>query len=131
MQEPSDRRVKYGNPFYYDLNATASAGIDSWWLNSTINFSIDSEGVIRNVSQLPIGSYGLQVWVNDTLSNVISAEFTVEILRYGDWTVLVYLDGDNYLERYAFTHFNELELVGSTNHVNLITYVDFKRTGLV
>ncbi|MFX0169569.1 MAG: clostripain-related cysteine peptidase [Candidatus Hodarchaeota archaeon] len=42
-----------------------------------------------------------------------------------NWTVLVYLDGDNDLEEYAFIDLNEMELVGSTADVKIIVYVDF------
>ncbi|MFX0197923.1 MAG: clostripain-related cysteine peptidase [Candidatus Hodarchaeota archaeon] len=126
VEEPTNQRVKLGELFYYNLNASASAGISNWWLNDTANFHIDNSGVITNNSLLEVSRYGLQVWVNDTLTNVLSANFTVEVLVFKSWSVLVYLDGDNYLEEYAFLHLNEMELVGSTDDVNIIVYVDFK-----
>ncbi|MGC9038183.1 MAG: clostripain-related cysteine peptidase [Roseiflexus sp.] len=43
------------------------------------------------------------------------------------WTVLVYLDGDNNLERDAVIDFNEMELVGSSDQVKIV--VLFDRTG--
>ncbi len=45
------------------------------------------------------------------------------------WTVLVYLDGDNNLERDAVIDFNEMELVGSTDQVKIV--VQFDRIGAV
>ncbi len=42
-----------------------------------------------------------------------------------NWTVLVYLDGDNDLEEYAFIDLNAMELVGSTADVRIIVLVDF------
>ncbi len=42
-----------------------------------------------------------------------------------NWTVMVYLDGDNDLEEYAFIDFNSMELVGSTTNVRIIVLVDF------
>ncbi len=41
------------------------------------------------------------------------------------WTVLVYLDGDNDLEEYAFNDLNSMETIGSTSEVRIIVYVDF------
>ena len=40
------------------------------------------------------------------------------------WTVLVYLDGDNNLERDAVIDFNEMELVGSTDQVKIVVLFD-------
>jgi hypothetical protein len=41
-----------------------------------------------------------------------------------EWTVLVYLDGDNNLERDALTDFNEMEQAGSTDQVNVVVQLD-------
>jgi hypothetical protein len=41
-----------------------------------------------------------------------------------DWTVLVYLDGDNNLERDAVTDFNEMERAGSTDKVKIVVQFD-------
>ena len=42
-----------------------------------------------------------------------------------NWTILVYLDGDNDLEEYAFDDLNAMEKIGSTKDVNIIVLVDF------
>ena len=41
-----------------------------------------------------------------------------------DWTILVYLDGDNNLEQDAVGDFNEMELVGSTDRVKIVVLLD-------
>ncbi len=41
-----------------------------------------------------------------------------------DWTVLVYLDGDNNLEKDAITDFNEMERAGSTDQVKIVVEFD-------
>jgi len=41
-----------------------------------------------------------------------------------DWTVLVYMAGDNDLEDAAIDDFNELESVGSTEQVNILVQID-------
>ncbi|HEU5099897.1 MAG TPA: clostripain-related cysteine peptidase [Roseiflexaceae bacterium] len=41
-----------------------------------------------------------------------------------DWTVLVYLDGDNNLERDALADLNEMERVGSNERINIVVQLD-------
>lgn len=41
-----------------------------------------------------------------------------------EWTVLVYLDGDNNLETDAIKDFNEMELAGSNDKVNIVVQFD-------
>jgi cysteine peptidase C11 family protein/FHA domain-containing protein/photosystem II reaction center protein PsbP len=41
-----------------------------------------------------------------------------------DWTVLVYLDGDNNLEKDAITDFNEMERAGSNDRVKIVVQFD-------
>jgi hypothetical protein len=41
-----------------------------------------------------------------------------------DWTVLVYLDGDNNLEKDAITDFNEMERAGSNDQVKIVVQFD-------
>jgi len=50
------------------------------------------------------------------------------LARFGplNWTILVYMDADNDLEQYAFEDINSMELVGSTTHMSIIVFVDFR-----
>lgn len=41
-----------------------------------------------------------------------------------DWTIMVFLNGDNNLDYYAFLDFNEMEKVGSTDWMNIIVQYD-------
>lgn len=41
-----------------------------------------------------------------------------------EWTILVYLDGDNNLEQEAITDFREMATVGSTSEVNIVVQMD-------
>jgi hypothetical protein len=41
-----------------------------------------------------------------------------------EWTVMVYLDGDNNLETYGIQDLNEMEMVGSTTDVNIVVQID-------
>ena len=41
-----------------------------------------------------------------------------------EWTILIYLDGDNNLESYGIEDFNEMEVAGSSDKVNIIVLFD-------
>jgi hypothetical protein len=41
-----------------------------------------------------------------------------------EWTVMVYLDGDNNLETYAIQDLKKMEMVGSTADVNVVVQID-------
>lgn len=41
-----------------------------------------------------------------------------------DWTIMVYMAGDNNLENYSLSDLDEMELIGSSDAVNFITLVD-------
>jgi hypothetical protein len=44
--------------------------------------------------------------------------------KTAEWTVMVYLDGDNNLETYGIQDLNEMEMVGSTTDVNIVVQID-------
>ena len=79
IEEPTDQIVEFGDSFHYNLNATDLSGLDSWWLNDTTMFTIDVEGIITDLVSLPVGKYGLKVWVNDTLGLTLMTTFTVTV----------------------------------------------------
>lgn len=127
---PVDQVVEFGVPFEYTLNAVSLNGLDKWWLNDTGNFYVNGTGTITNVSSLSLGDYGLQVWVNDTLGYELNASFRVTVTEFDEWTVLVYLDGDNDIEDHAFNDLNSMETVWSSPDVRVIVYVDFWTTSI-
>ncbi|TFF93770.1 hypothetical protein EU546_05795, partial [Candidatus Thorarchaeota archaeon] len=89
IDAPGDRFVEYGDDYHYDLNATDLSGIHRWWLNDSLHFSINEEGLLSSSGLLSVGEYHLEVFVNDTLGNVLSEGFTVTvedtILPEWDW----------------------------------------------
>jgi hypothetical protein len=76
-QVPETQHVEYGQTFSYNLNATDSSGIDSWWLGDDTYFSIDSNGSITERAPLEVGIYTISVFVNDTLGNTLSSSILV------------------------------------------------------
>ncbi len=86
---PTNQPFEYGEAFNYDLNASDATGIDEWWLNDTMYFDIDGNGVITNKSLVPIGEYWLEVNVNDTYGNTLTDKFriTVEDTKPPSWVL--------------------------------------------
>lgn len=63
----------------------------------------------------------------------LAAVFTLFVLSYGsmatgapiaEWTILVFMNGDNNLEQYALADFYEMAEVGSTRSVNVVVQLD-------
>jgi len=88
LQSPTDQVSEFGESIYYDLNASVYGGIAQWWINDTMHFAIDISGIIVNITALPVGSFGIHVWANDTLGNTLDTTFTVvvEDTTAPEWT---------------------------------------------
>jgi hypothetical protein len=54
-------------------------GLSTWWLNDTTHFDISNEGIVTTRGIVPVGVYGVQVWVNDTSDNAINTTFAVTV----------------------------------------------------
>lgn len=76
---PANQTLEFGDRFSYDLDAVDPRGVDRWSLNDTTHFAIDALGVVTDVAVLPVGSYGIQVWVNDTCGNIRVSTFKVTV----------------------------------------------------
>jgi hypothetical protein len=77
LEAPSDQHVEFGEQFIYDLNATDPSGLNHWWIDDTMRFTVDWAGRIRSIEPLSIGPYGLTVYVSDIYGHVLMAQFTV------------------------------------------------------
>lgn len=77
IQIPSNQIIKYGDSFNYDINAIDNSGIDYYWINNTIYFNIDENGVIINITILNVGTYWLEVRAYDPLGQYCTATFRV------------------------------------------------------
>jgi hypothetical protein len=76
---PQDQEIPYGTPFRYNVNASDPSGIDIWSINSSF-FNITQLGVITNATILPIGSYSIQISVNDTHGNTLTTTITIDVI---------------------------------------------------
>jgi parallel beta-helix repeat protein len=87
LELPGDQYLAYGSDLWYGLDvAAAPPGIASWWISDMTNFAIDAHGVITSRGVLPAGSYPVQVWVYDSIGNVINASFNIVV--YGGTSIV-------------------------------------------
>jgi hypothetical protein len=78
-ETPSNQVIAFGTPFYYDVNASDVSGIASYWINDTVNFAIDSEGRITDVTSLAVGEYGLEIRAYDPYGLYSSASIKITV----------------------------------------------------
>ncbi len=78
-QQPTDQLAEYGYLLQYALDASDRDGLDTWWVNDTASFSINPSGILTNQTELEVGEYGLQVWVNDTFNLILTANFSITV----------------------------------------------------
>ncbi len=76
---PADAVLDYGEPFVQRIGAWDNSGIDHWWLNDTVRFSIDEQGFIRNATVLEPGVYRLGVRAFDPYDNHCSATLVLTV----------------------------------------------------
>ena len=92
--------------FSYDLDATDDVALDSFWFNDTSVFVINiSSGLITNTTALNvIGTYWINVSVNDTGGLVAWAIFYIDVVAPAAETDLGLIEGKWFLEKWlAFT----------------------------
>ncbi|MGY5854560.1 MAG: hypothetical protein RTU92_13410, partial [Candidatus Thorarchaeota archaeon] len=85
VQTPTNKELYFGDTFEYDVNASSTTGPASYFVNDTSNFSIDSNGVIRNATVLSVGYYGLLIEAVNMFGRVIKAEIEISVIwRYSN-----------------------------------------------
>jgi len=78
---PTGQMIDEGEALSAQFSAVDPSGIGSWWTNDTVNFHIDSTGLLTNNTVLFVDDYGLTVYVNDTLGNSNYVEITICVLE--------------------------------------------------
>ncbi|GAG84057.1 unnamed protein product, partial [marine sediment metagenome] len=76
---PPDVTVEYWQDVNIQLQVTAIAGIDYYWLNDTTYFSVDVFGVITNSSNLAFGTYPLEIRVYDSYGHYCTAVILISV----------------------------------------------------
>ena len=76
---PQNQTIEGGVSFGYDINATDLGGISTYIINDS-RFSFFSNGTLINTSRLNVGTYNLNISVNDSSRNVNWTFFNVTVL---------------------------------------------------
>ncbi|MHA1619481.1 MAG: S8 family serine peptidase [Promethearchaeota archaeon] len=76
---PIDQTIEFGSGFSYDLEASDLSNIDSYWINDTLNFQIDGNGLLSNKTLLGVGIYNLEIRAYDDEGNHVSVSITVTV----------------------------------------------------
>jgi hypothetical protein len=80
IQTPQNKIIEYTYPFYYDVNATDNVLVDKYKINDTANFKINAaNGIIQNNTELSAKTYWLNISVNDTSDNKLSAVISITV----------------------------------------------------
>lgn len=79
VEVPVNQIIEFGDDFHYNLEAEDESGIKLWWLNDTSHFTVDNNGSIASIHDVPVGNYALRISVSDTLDYVQSAEFIITV----------------------------------------------------
>jgi hypothetical protein len=74
----SNQTVEFDVAFELDINATDNIELSSFSVNDT-NFTIDSEGILENSTLLALGTYYLNITINDTASNENSEAIWINV----------------------------------------------------
>ncbi len=95
-EELKDQHIPFWEDFIYDVNASDNVAIDQYRLETSDNFTINSDGLISNSTALFPGEFFMVVSVNDTSGNIIYA--SIKITIESDW------DRDGMHDRWEIGH---------------------------
>lgn len=72
--------VEFGELLEYDINATDNVQIDQYWINDTIMFKISSDGILGSNHDLDLGTFWLEIYVNDSSGNTVSSIIQIIVI---------------------------------------------------
>src|SRR3989344_2707926 len=75
----TNQSIYLGNSLGYYLNATDNVSVSCFGVNDTSNFNINCTGYLRNNTALSLGTYHLNISVNDSLGNTNYTLLTVSV----------------------------------------------------
>lgn len=131
-----------------DLNVTCHFSRTQYAVNTTVEGEgtveqrivttpqdIVNSGETVELKAIPAAGWHFKEWQGDLTGSLNPLTFTVDKEHNVKavftpnaapvkWNFLVYLDGDNSLEQSAIKDINEMELVGSTQDVNILVLID-------
>ena len=72
---PDNQTINYTQGFGVDFNATDEVSFDSYAINWTSDFQINQSGWLENTTLIGVGTYLINVTINDSLNNLNSTVF--------------------------------------------------------
>ena len=75
----TNQTVAYKTAFSLDVNATDAVGFDSYAVNDTTNFNINSSGWLKNATFLAAGTYRINITINDTTNNKNTSNIQIDV----------------------------------------------------
>ena len=81
---PEDQLLKYETPLSYDINASDFQKV-LYSLNDTVNFTIDSEGILENNTILEPGVYFLELNASDGIAHNLKTMIITIDNTYPEW----------------------------------------------
>ena len=78
-ETPTNQILMHGESFSYGLSAYDASSIDHYWINDTIKFNINSDGLITNATALEVGEYWIEVRAYDPHDNYCSAKIKITV----------------------------------------------------
>lgn len=83
LPTPINPVITFGESLEYEISIVAvGANLNHTFLNDTVNFDMvldNNSLIITNKTSLQSGSYGLNIWMNDTLGEFLSISFTITV----------------------------------------------------
>jgi lysophospholipase L1-like esterase len=87
---PADDSITYGNDWSgVDFDATDETGFDSYSINDTTNFVINSTGFLNWTGQLSVGNYYVNVSINDSSGNENSTIYILTVNQANPSAILI------------------------------------------
>ena len=77
---PTDVTIQYYESLNMDLEAVGYSEVAGYWVNNTAIVTIDGNGVLTNVTEIPAGVYVIEVRGLDHYGHYCSALFTLTVL---------------------------------------------------
>jgi len=76
---PSYIMITVGDAVSQQFSAEDPSGIGSWAVNDTVNFAIDSSGLLTSITDLPVGEYTVRITVSDTYGHSAFHDVTITV----------------------------------------------------
>jgi len=123
LSAPSNKTLEFmEDALGVTFNATDFSALSSWFVDDTTSFSIDSSGAVVNITELVVGTYIINVSINDTYNNIGSTLYkvTVQDTVYPTWSSNKTNASNSVKYEEAFLNLNILEVIkirlGPTNN---------------